>query len=91
MELHQLPVSMSHRPTRVSPEAAEQALFDALTGDSRKETKRDYFESKWIELLSVMGDDDQLWMFETSGLGASKRRGVAREHCGQVVDILMFP
>lgn len=91
MHIDHLPVSTQARPTCVSPEVAEQALFDALAAGEAVETKREYFENKWIDLLAALDDGDQLWMFETSGIGATKRKGLARERQGEVVDILVFP
>jgi hypothetical protein len=41
--------------------------------------------------FTMMGEEDQLWVFETSGIGAHQRTGLAREQGGKVVDILMFP
>jgi len=34
---------------------------------------------------------DQIWLFETSGYGLSKRRGLALERNGYVVTILVLP
>jgi len=34
---------------------------------------------------------DQIWLFETSGYGLCKRRGLALERNGYVVTILVLP
>lgn len=91
MFVHNLPVSMNQRPKIVTPESAEEALYGALSASSGTTSQREHFERKWIELLSMMGEEDQLWIFETSGIGAHQRTGLAREQGGMVVDILMFP
>jgi hypothetical protein len=91
MFVHNLPVSMSQRPKMVTPELAEVALYGALSVSGGETSQREHYERKWIELLSEMGESDRLWIFETSGIGAHQRTGLAREQGGKVVDILMFP
>jgi hypothetical protein len=91
MQLHHLPISASQRPRTVSLEAAEAALHEALSTHAEPQPKRDYFERKWAQLRATLSADDHLWLFETSGLGAHQRRGLARERLGRVLDILVFP
>lgn len=91
MQLHHLPMSARQRPHTVSLEAAEAALREALSIQAEPEPRRDYLERKWAQVRATLTADDHLWLFETSGLGAHQRRGLARERSGQVVDILVFP
>lgn len=91
MLMHHLPAAAERRPKSISLEAAKAQLNESLASLALASQRRTYFEDKWLKLESSMTKDDQLWLFETSGIGNHKRRGIAREHRGQVVDILVFP
>ena len=90
MKTSLLPISLHRKPEIIAPEFGEQLLFDALV-EHGDETKRAYFERKWLELLCQLEEGDEVVLFETSGIGTLQRRGLARSRNGDVVDVLMLP
>jgi len=91
MNIHQLPISLHQRPQPIDPELGEQLLFDAIALDAAHESKRTYLERKWMEMLCALDDGDEMLVFETSGIGTAKKKGLARARNGEVFEVLMLP
>ena len=53
--------------------------------------KQVFWDNRWLPFLASKRSLDQIWLFETSGYGLSKRRGLALERNGYVVTILVLP
>ena len=85
-----LNLPMAKTLAAVSPEDAEAALMTALAkSDLKGVTLQGYFEGRWVELLSMLDEGDELLLFETGG--AQPRRGLAHKRHEQVLDVLVFP
>ncbi len=87
----QLPVSADARPKPLSEEDAEAVVQDALELLGDIPFKHVFWENRWLPFLASKRSLDQIWLFETSGYGLSKRRGLALERNGYVVTILVLP
>lgn len=78
------------RPMRVSLGEAQQVCRDIIDSIKNDQNRREYLNRRWQVLSSNLTNKDQLWIFETSGLASEKKRGIAREASGTVIDFLVL-
>jgi len=89
--VEQLPVSAEARPRPLSDDDAEAIVLDALELLGDASFKQVFWDNRWRPFIDSKRTLDQIWLFETSGYGLSKRRGLALERNGYVVSILVLP
>jgi hypothetical protein len=89
--VEQLPVSTEARPRPLSGDDAETMVLDALELLGDASFKQVFWDNRWRPFIDSKRTLDQIWLFETSGYGLSKRRGLALERNGYVVSILVLP
>ena len=89
--VEQLPVSTEARPRPLSDDDAEAIVLDALELLGDASFKQVFWDNRWRPFIDSKCTLDQIWLFETSGYGLSKRRGLALERNGYVVSILVLP
>ena len=89
--VEQLPVSAEARPRPLSDDEAEAIVLDALELLGDASFKQVFWDNRWRPFIDSKRTLDQIWLFETSGYGLSKRRGLALERNGYVVSILVLP
>ena len=89
--VEQLPVSTEARPRPLSDDDAEAIVLDVLELLGDASFKQVFWDNRWRPFIDSKRTLDQIWLFETSGYGLSKRRGLALERNGYVVSILVLP
>jgi hypothetical protein len=89
--VEQLPVSAEARPRTLSDEDAETIVQDALELLGDASFRQVFWDNRWLPFINSKKSLDQIWLFETSGYGLCKRRGLALERNGYVVTILVLP
>ena len=90
MGVHQLPVSVHQRPRLISRALAEQEISQATTRPEPSDVLTLSLRDRAERFFSLFKKDDQIWLFESSGYGVKKIKGLALERQGCVIQILVI-
>ena len=89
MGVHQLPVSAHQRPRLISRANAEKEIMQA-TSTSEPDVLTLPLRDRAERFFGLFNKHDQIWLFESSGHGVKKIKGLALERQGRVIQILVI-